>query len=387
VSKDHPYVLHWIVIHEGEDNSGHYYSYIKNHIEGIWYKYDDHRVSGVTEEQVLGEAYGITKLKTSAYLVMYVSQKTIAEASKQKTEFDYYLSLIPKLLINQVNQENIRFSELIQESKNKEVAVEIMEHFKLLDNTLKKKMAGISDRGLISFPIFWFKNHETVICQHVILNTAIQEKHPAKLSIDWMDQTLENTLLKAFSYDIMYLTDQRKRNLELLKTSYYTNIEFSYIIKYVLENLLVDQYNKVFGVAMYLSTYTSNHEYMDKILRQKKDLMLKYIQVYGVYIISRSNHDLVNGEFIDAITKISLVTVIALNFVPMSSYLFENMTKLLSKIYEMTQEHMGEQAKNYKKVISAMEKKLLTKNHSVGPKLHKELKKKLEEVKNVELLR
>ena len=31
-----------------------------------------------------------------------------------------------------------------------------------------------------------------------MLDTAIREKHPAKLGIDCLDQTLENTLLKAF---------------------------------------------------------------------------------------------------------------------------------------------------------------------------------------------
>ena len=117
VLKEYPYTLHWIVIHEGEDNAGHYYSYIKNHIENKWFKYDDHRVSEVEEEQVLGEAYGISKLKTSAYLVMYVSYETINQKHSYKSEFEYYLKLIPKDLIKDVNHDNLLFNEQLEESK------------------------------------------------------------------------------------------------------------------------------------------------------------------------------------------------------------------------------------------------------------------------------
>lgn len=141
-------------MHEGEDNSGHYYTYVKNHIEDKWFRYDDHRIAEVTEEQVLGEAYGITKLKTSAYLVMYTSAKALEYNKTFQTEYDYYMSLLPKNLVNEVNQDNMLFNEQLLEVKNKELANEIMEQFKKLDANLKKKVAGTSDRGLISFPIF-----------------------------------------------------------------------------------------------------------------------------------------------------------------------------------------------------------------------------------------
>lgn len=154
VLKEFPYTLHCIVIHEGEDNSGHYYSYIKNHIEGTWFKYSDHLVSEVSEEQVLGEAYGITKLKTSAYLVMYASNSKIKNVKKRGNEFDYYLSLIPKDLLAEVNQDNYKFSIDLQEAKNKELANEIMEHFKNLDMNLKRSVVGNTDKSLLSFPIF-----------------------------------------------------------------------------------------------------------------------------------------------------------------------------------------------------------------------------------------
>jgi hypothetical protein len=278
--KEFPYTLHCIVIHEGEDNSGHYYSYIKNHIEGYWYKYDDHRVTEVIEAQVLGEAYGLTKLRTSAYLVMYVSRAKLLQFDKDLTEYDYYMSLIPKNLINEVNEQNLHFNEQLQSAQNKELANEIMEHFKYLDTTLKKKVAGASDKSLLSFAIFCYKNQELILCQNALLDTAIQEKHPAKLSIECLDEPLENTLLKAFNADIIRLSDQRKKNLKGMKAGYYLNFEASILFNQAIENLIEDKYQHAFGIVSYMVSMSPSNALLEKIFQKKKDLLLKHLQIF-----------------------------------------------------------------------------------------------------------
>lgn len=138
----------------------------------------------VQEEQVLSEAYGITKLNTSAYLVMYVANSKIENTGNFGSELEYYLSLIPKELIKEINHSNVNFSIQLEEAKNKELANDIMEYFKELDATLKRSVVGNTEKNLLSFPIFCYKSQELVLCQHVMLDTAIQEKHPAKLSMD-----------------------------------------------------------------------------------------------------------------------------------------------------------------------------------------------------------
>ena len=75
-SKESAYYIHGIVMHEGEANSGHFYSYIKDHCEDKWYKFNDHLVSEAgSEEEVLSEAFGNVKPKASAYLVIYATKK------------------------------------------------------------------------------------------------------------------------------------------------------------------------------------------------------------------------------------------------------------------------------------------------------------------------
>jgi len=65
-----------VCIHDGTAESGHYYSYIKDHKQGIWRCYNDHRVTTVEEKQVFEEASG-GGLTKSAYYVIYISEKEL----------------------------------------------------------------------------------------------------------------------------------------------------------------------------------------------------------------------------------------------------------------------------------------------------------------------
>lgn len=66
-------------IHDGTAESGHYYSFIKDHKQDIWRLYNDHRVSVVDEKQVYDEANG-GGLTKSAYYITYISDKELQYA-------------------------------------------------------------------------------------------------------------------------------------------------------------------------------------------------------------------------------------------------------------------------------------------------------------------
>lgn len=357
VLKEYPYSLHCIVIHEGEDNSGHYYSYIKNHIENYWYRYSDHMVSEVSEEQVLGEAYGITKLKTSAYLVMYVSNDKIKNVGSMKSEFEYYLSLVPKELINEVNEANVNFSIQLEEAKNKEVANDIMENFKKMDANLKRSVLGNIEKSLISFPIFLYKNQEIILCQHTMLDSSVQEKHPAQLSIDCLDPTLESTLSKAFNRDVIVLNEHRKKNLETMKAAYYVNLEISLLIHYGIDYLMKDKNDKALKTIAYALAMQNTKPYIqDNTLLKKKDILRKYLQIFALYLISKSNLDIVNGDIEEGINKVSLATLLILNYVPGGSFIYDNILQYLRDINEKVREKLGESDKQYSRLISSLTK-------------------------------
>jgi hypothetical protein len=74
-----------------------------------------------------------------------------------------------------------------------------------------------------------------------------------------------------------------------------------------------------------------------------------------------------------------------LNYIPHSSSLYDNILSYFNKIYEIVQDKLDKHAKTYLKLISGIEKRTITKNHTLKPKLAKEVVKKIEEVRNVEL--
>lgn len=142
------------MIHQGEAHGGHYYSYIKNHIENSWFKYNDWRVTEVEEKQVLDEAYGRNQSNTSAYLVMYLANSKIKATDHFESEFGYYLSLIPQGLLKEVMKNNSKFSIELEEEKNKEIANDIVEYYTTLSSSLKNSDFENTRKDLLNFPIF-----------------------------------------------------------------------------------------------------------------------------------------------------------------------------------------------------------------------------------------
>lgn len=66
-----PFHLHSICVHDGNANSGHYYTFIYDRYQKIWRKFNDIRVTECTEEDVFKEAEGGNSWMT-AYWLVYV---------------------------------------------------------------------------------------------------------------------------------------------------------------------------------------------------------------------------------------------------------------------------------------------------------------------------
>jgi len=66
------YTLHAICVHDGSAESGHYYTFIKDHNQGKWRNYNDVRVTEVEEATVYEHANGECGMKT-AYWVVYIN--------------------------------------------------------------------------------------------------------------------------------------------------------------------------------------------------------------------------------------------------------------------------------------------------------------------------
>ena len=92
-SESHVYRLHGVLVHSGDLHGGHYFALIKPDRETRWLKYDDDRVTPVTDREVLEENYGgelsnglvnnqrnpVRQLKrfTNAYMLVYIRDSAI----------------------------------------------------------------------------------------------------------------------------------------------------------------------------------------------------------------------------------------------------------------------------------------------------------------------
>lgn len=71
------------MVHQGEAISGHYWSYIYDHYNGRWLKFNDTSIAPSTWEEVVRESEGGTG-NASAYCLMYVHS---ASDSEEQPEF------------------------------------------------------------------------------------------------------------------------------------------------------------------------------------------------------------------------------------------------------------------------------------------------------------
>ena len=69
------YYLHAILIHDGTAESGHYYSFIYDRKQDVWWRFSDVNVSIEIEDVVFKEAFGgqIASTKT-AYSLIYINE-------------------------------------------------------------------------------------------------------------------------------------------------------------------------------------------------------------------------------------------------------------------------------------------------------------------------
>ena len=108
-SEPYTYQLHGVLVHSGDFNAGHYYAFLKPTKDGVFYKFDDDRVTRATMKEVLEENFGgdydmpngttavrnpytrtpSTKRSMSAYMLVYIRRsrldQVLVDVSREDT--------------------------------------------------------------------------------------------------------------------------------------------------------------------------------------------------------------------------------------------------------------------------------------------------------------
>jgi ubiquitin carboxyl-terminal hydrolase 7 len=115
------YKLHGVLVHSGDRYGGHYFALIKPDRETRWLKFDDDKVTPVTDREVLEENYGGEPLNgitpplqrnqvramkrfTNAYMLVYIRESATEEILSTWKDEDTpaHLSQSPSNLITRI---------------------------------------------------------------------------------------------------------------------------------------------------------------------------------------------------------------------------------------------------------------------------------------------
>ncbi|KAI3387144.1 hypothetical protein SNEBB_003657 [Seison nebaliae] len=104
-SNDLPiYRLQAVLVHSGDNFSGHYTAYMDPKLNDKWYKFDDEIVSRVSETKAIDQNYGSMedvncRVSTNAYMLIYIRESHISQIFKTNE--------IPKRLVEKIRRDEI----------------------------------------------------------------------------------------------------------------------------------------------------------------------------------------------------------------------------------------------------------------------------------------
>lgn len=102
------------MIHQGNANGGHYWSYVYDRVQKVWWELNDHRSRIISEEEVFNNSYGNPRGSTSAYLLIYISSNLTKKMDELITPLYAFSNAsnyqIPSTVLGQVQNDNMNFS-------------------------------------------------------------------------------------------------------------------------------------------------------------------------------------------------------------------------------------------------------------------------------------
>lgn len=78
-----PYLLHGILIHDGLAENGHYYSYVFDRAQKMWWGINDHKVYPASWPMVAEDCFGGLSGYKNVCNLVYISPKLANEIEKQ----------------------------------------------------------------------------------------------------------------------------------------------------------------------------------------------------------------------------------------------------------------------------------------------------------------
>lgn len=111
---------------------GHYYAFIYDRKECMWYRFNDFKVTPESEDRVFEESFGGNGQKTCAYGLIYINQEI--ESTISKTNFTEYNMLheqyIPASFVKKIKGDNYQFNDLVTQYQVDKIVKTICDKYK-----------------------------------------------------------------------------------------------------------------------------------------------------------------------------------------------------------------------------------------------------------------
>jgi ubiquitin carboxyl-terminal hydrolase 25/28 len=218
--KQHPYLLHSILVHDGMAGSGHYYAYIYDHEYLRWRKYSDINVTEVTEQEVFERSVGGYSM-TSAYCLMYIAASLQADSGQVIRAFavsedpqeipDLYTAMVPQAMRAEVDEDNAKLKRELEDYKTNQVTRQLQDLYLARHTTAESQSMSFRSYSstslechrfeLINLPIFLKTKYEERLSKLQILEQVVRDV--LQLDLETLDksgvlyQKISNKLLKS----------------------------------------------------------------------------------------------------------------------------------------------------------------------------------------------
>ena len=197
--KKHPYLLHAVLVHEGGADRGHYFTYIFDQEHQLWRKFNDIHTSVVSESQVMEHALGGKGL-FSAYSLVYVDPSLVQKSDLTRSyllfkgksqEEDWYNSLIPENLKEEVDLDNFYFTQETQEFKVNSIIKEVQQLYLQRLSTLSRVFHEFKGeepyQKVINIALHFRRKGENFLYKWVVLNNCVREVEPSNRGLLQLD--------------------------------------------------------------------------------------------------------------------------------------------------------------------------------------------------------
>ncbi|KAJ6244259.1 ubiquitin carboxyl-terminal hydrolase 28 [Anaeramoeba flamelloides] len=167
------YRIHSIIIHFGDPNRGHYYSYTFDEKNQRWLNFNDRKVTEIDEEIVFKKSYGDSKESVNAYCLIYVDSKFYSETHE---DISSHINLIPKTFKTLIKKDNEEFCKSKMKTKLKKFGNELNQRFQNAKNQMKKLYPSTPIR-LYSKKDYFLMNGNYSYAKYLIANQLYSQQY------------------------------------------------------------------------------------------------------------------------------------------------------------------------------------------------------------------